>query len=151
MKVLYFCLAALAATAQTFAQSSAPAAPSLTAGAAFKGLQFDWDPVAGASWYQLELRAHLTGGFVQQGDDFPASVTSTHFQLPLHLFDWTYARYRLGACNSAGCSYSSEVSVSSLRTLAVGYFKTLATRQNMRFGHDTDLSPDGNNFVASAP
>lgn len=150
MKLLFFGLAALAASASTIAQT-APAAPSLTAGAAFKGLQFDWDPVADASWYQLELRAHRTGAFVQQGDDLPSSVTSLTWTLPLHLFDWTYARYRLGACNSAGCTYSDEVSVSDLRTLAVGYFKALTNKTNSRFGNDTDLSPDGRNFVVAAP
>lgn len=151
MKILSFCVAALAASAPSFTQTAVPATPSLTAGADFKGLQFDWDPTARASWYQLELRAHRTGDFVQQGDDFPASITSTHFTLPLHLFDWTYARYRLGACNSAGCAYSTEVSVSDLRRFAVGYFKPLQGTYNQRFGDDTDLSSDGFNFVASAP
>jgi hypothetical protein len=151
MKVLYFCVAALAASAPSFTQAAVPTAPSLTAGAQFKGLQFDWDAVSGASWYQLELRAHRTGAFVQQGDDFPASTTSARITFPLHLFDWTYARYRLAACNSDGCSYSPEVSVSDLRLDAVGYFKTYLTASNHQFGKDADISSDGLNFVATAP
>ena len=66
MKILAFVAIALAAAAPAFSQSSAPAAPTLTAGAEFKGLRFDWDTVPGATWYQLEYRAHRTGEFVQQ-------------------------------------------------------------------------------------
>lgn len=151
MRILLFCLAACAASAPAFTQTSAPAAPSVTAGAEFKGLRLDWDPVAGASWYQLEYRAHQNAAFVQQGDDYPTSKTVATFRLPLHLFDWTYARYRVAACNSAGCTRSPEVSVSTLRRFAVGYFKPAQTLVGQRFGADTDISSDGLNFVSAAP
>jgi hypothetical protein len=134
-----------------FGQTSAPAAPTLTAGAEIKGLRFDWDTVPGATWYQFEYRAHQTGAFVQQGDDFPATATSTHFSFPLHLFDWTYARYRLAACNSAGCSRSAEVSVSDLRRDAVGYFKASQSKERARLGREIDLSSNGYSLVATAP
>jgi len=149
MKRLLLC-AVLAASAPVFAQTSIPAAPTLTASAAFKGLRFKWAPVAGATSYQLEYRAHQTGAFNKTAS-FTASTTSTGFSFPLHLYDWTYARYRLAACNSAGCSRSPEVSVSSLRLDAVGYFKTSNTMWFQQFGLDVDLSPDGYNFVAAAP
>ena len=148
MKRLLLC-AVLAASAPAFTQTSIPAAPTLTADAIFKGLRFDWAPVAGATSYQLEYRAHRTGTFNQKST-FTASTTSTGFRFPLHLFDWTYARYRLAACNSAGCSRSAEVSVSSLRLKAVGYFKSSNTREFQQFGRDVDVSPDGNNFVTAA-
>jgi len=149
MRVLSSCLIALAMAAPLHAQTTAPAAATLTAGAEFKGLQLDWNPVAGASRYQLEYRAHKTGPFVQQGSDYPASVTVVRFRLPLHLFDWTYARYRVAACNSAGCTRSPEVSVSALRRYAPGYFKSAQFNYGTRLGDDTDISPDGLNFVAS--
>jgi hypothetical protein len=151
MKTPAFVFIALAVSVSAFSQTSAPAAPTLTAGAVFKGLRFDWGAVPGATWYQLEYRAHQTGAFLQQGDDYPATATSTHFSFPLHLFDWTYARYRLAACNSAGCSRSAEVSVSALRRDAVGYFKAAASKQGGLFGDSMDLSPDGYNLVTSAP
>ena len=150
MKRIFLC-ALLAASAPSFAQTTIPATPTLHANAQFKGLQFDWAPAARASWYQLEYRAHKTGDFVELVDDFPASVNSTHFSFPLHLYDWTYARYRLAACNSAGCSRSAEVSVSSLRRDAVGYFKASSPSSYGEFGSSLDLSPDGYNFVAAAP
>jgi hypothetical protein len=148
MKPLLLC-ALLATSAPAFTQTSAPAAPTLTASAQFKGLGFKWAPVAGATSYQLEYRAHQTGAFSTIAS-FTASTTSTGFSFPLHLYDWTYARYRLAACNSAGCSRSPAISVSTLRLKAVGYFKTSNTMSFQQFGADVDLSPDGYNFVAAA-
>ena len=151
MKASTFFVIAWAISISAFAQTSAPAAPTLTAGAEFKGLRFDWDTVPGATRYQLEYRAHQTGDFLELGDDLAATQTSTHFSFPLHLFDWTYARYRLAACNDAGCSRSAEVSVSGLRREAVGYFKAGQSKLKAYFGSAIDLSPDGYNLVVSAP
>lgn len=141
----------LAASAAASSQTTSPAVPMLTAGAEFKGLRFDWDTVPGATWYQLEYRANQTGPFVQLGDDFPATATSTGFSFPLHLYNWTYARYRLAACNSAGCTRSASVSVSALRRDAVGYFKSSQPIDNGQFGFSTDLSPDGYTLATTAP
>lgn len=149
MKPLLLC-ALLAISAPAFTQTSIPAAPTLTASAEFKGLRFNWARVAGATSYQLEYRPRQTGAFNKIAS-FTASTTSTGFSFPLHLYDWTYARYRLAACNSAGCSRSAAVSVSSLRLEAVGYFKTTNTMSFQQFGADVDLAPDGYNFVAAAP
>jgi trimeric autotransporter adhesin len=151
MKTAAFFVLAAVMSLPAFSQTSAPPAPSLTAGAEFKGLRFDWDAVPGASWYQLELRAHENGAFVQQGDDFPATTTSARFSFPLHLFDWTYARYRLAACNSAGCSRSAAVSVSGSRRYAVGYFKSRSSIAGGQLGSSMDLTPDGYTLVAAAP
>src|SRR3954471_3578 len=151
MKTPACLLVALPMSVSAFCQTAAPAAPTLTAGAEFKGLRLDWDAVPGATWYQLEYRAHQSGPFVQQGDDFPATATSTRFSFPLHLFDWTYARYRLAACNSAGCSRSAELSVSDLRREAVGYFKSSQPQNYGNFGYSTDLSPDGYTLATTAP
>ncbi len=151
MKTLFSCLVALAASASAIAQTTVPATPSLTIGAEIKALRFDWEPVARASWYQLEYSAHRGFPFDQRGDDIPGAVTTARQRLPLHLYDWTYARYRLAACNSAGCARSPEVSVSSLRRDVVGYFKPAETLIGQRFGADTDLSADGLNFAVAAP
>jgi hypothetical protein len=151
MRSLFSCLVALAMTAPAYTQTTPPAAPSVRADAIQKGLSFNWAAIPGTAWYQLEYRAHQTGPFVQLGTNYPASATSTAFRLPLHLFDWTYARYRVAACNSTGCTRSNEVSVSTLRTKAVGYFKDGRSVAGFRFGTNTALSPDGLNFVATSP
>lgn len=151
MKIPTFLAIALAMSTSAFAQTSPPPAPTLTVGADFKGLQFDWDPVAGATWYQLELLSNRTGAFVQQGGNYPASTTSARVTFALHLFDWTYSRYRLAACNSAGCSHSGQVSVSDLRRDAVGYFKAPTPLPDANLGDDISLSADGYTLVATAP
>jgi hypothetical protein len=150
MKTLFFCLVALAA-APSFAQTVAPDMPTLTIGPKIKGLQFDWEPVARASWYQLEIKANERTAFAQVADDIDASITTISYRFPLHLYFWTPARYRLAACNQAGCTRSAEVPVSDLRRFAVGYFKPAQTLIGQRFGADTDISGDGVNFVSAAP
>jgi hypothetical protein len=151
MKTIFLCVVAFAASATAIAQTTVPATPSLTVGAEIKALRFDWEPVARASWYQLEYQAHSGFPYDQRGDDLPATVTTARHRLPLHLYDWTGARYRLAACNSAGCARSPEVSVSSLRRDVVGYFKPAETLIGLGFGADTDIAPDGLNFVSAAP
>src|SRR5690349_20745314 len=150
MRSLMMGALALAISASAFAQTS-PAAPALTAGAELKGLRFDWDPVPGASWYELEYKANQAADFVKKGSNLAASATSYEYRFPLHLFDWTYARYRLAACNAAGCTRSAEISVSNLRRDAVGYFKAAESTSYLGFGSDTDITPDGLTFVTSAP
>ena len=151
MKIPAFFAAALAMSVSAFSQTSLPAAPALTAGAEFKGLRFDWDTVPGATWYQLEYRANQSGSFVQVGGDLPARATSTGLSFPLHLYNWTYARYRLAACNSAGCTRSAAVSVSGVRRDAVGYFKSSLPGDYGAFGSSTDISPDGYTLATTAP
>jgi hypothetical protein len=149
MRSLMLGALALAMSATAFAQTT-PAAPGLTAGAEFKGLRFDWDPVPGATWYELEYKANQGADFVKKGSNLAGSATSYQYRFPLHLFDWTYARFRLAACNASGCARSAEVSVSSLRRDAVGYFKAATSASYHSFGSDTDLTPDGLNFVTVA-
>src|SRR6185295_19991759 len=72
MKIFYFRLVAMTAGASSFAQATLPDTPSLTIGAEMKGLRFDWEPVAGASWYQLEIKANENAEFVQHGGDLDA-------------------------------------------------------------------------------
>jgi hypothetical protein len=150
MRNLVICAIALVMTSPLYAQTI-PQPPQLTAGAEFKGLRFDWEPVAGATWYELEYKANQGAVFVKKGSNLPASATSYRYRFPLHLFDWTYARYRLAACNAAGCARSAEISVSNLRRDAVGYFKAANSTSYLGFGSDTDMTPDGLNFVAAAP
>jgi hypothetical protein len=151
MRSFLLCLIFVGVTAPAYTQTTPPAAPSVTAGADFKGLRFDWETVPGAAWYQFEKLVRQTGNFVQDGPNYPATRTTIRFRVPVHLFDWTYSRYRVAACNSAGCTRSNEVSVSDLRRDAVGYFKRANRVEGTRFGADTDISPDGVNFVAGAP
>jgi hypothetical protein len=145
------CLLSMTAGTSAFSQTNAPATPTLTAGAIVKGLRFDWEPVAGASWYQLEYSAHKNAAFVQHGYVIDGSLTTTHYRFPLHLYDWAHARYRLAACNSVGCTRSAEISVSALRRFAVGYFKPAQSLPGQHFGADMDFAANRINYVSAAP
>jgi hypothetical protein len=152
MKIPALFAIALTMSVSAFGQTTAPAAPTLTAGGDFKGLQLDWDAVPGATSYQLQYRAHPSSPWVVQYPDFPpATPTTARLTFPLHFYDWTYARYRVAACNSEACTWSSELSVSNLRRDAVGYFKSSQPAAGAYFGSSTSMSPDGYYFVTAAP
>jgi hypothetical protein len=100
--------------------------------------------------YKLEYKAHQTSAFVQMGSNYPASVTVARFGC--HCISSTGPTRAIAspACNSSGCTRSPEVSVSGLRRYAVGYFKADQSVIGLGFGADTDISPDGLNFVSAA-
>jgi hypothetical protein len=68
MRYLTICAVALVMASPGYAQTI-PQAPELTAGAEFKGLRFDWEPVAGATWYELEYKANQNVAFVKKGSN----------------------------------------------------------------------------------
>jgi hypothetical protein len=144
------CLMALAVTAPALAVT-APDAPYITTGAGFKSLRLDWEPAARAAYYQVYFRPRAGAAFQKLGPDLPASQRSAEFRISLHLFDWQGARYRVSACNSAGCAAGPAASVSAHRLNAVGYFKPPRPELGSMLGEDLDMSPDGANFIASAP
>ena len=64
---------ALFATAATHAQTYAPV---VTMGADIKLLRFDWQPVTGASYYQLRYRPNAIGRrMIPLGERIPATIT----------------------------------------------------------------------------
>lgn len=65
MRPLHIFFVAVAMTAPAYTQTTAPTAPSVTAGAEFKGLRFDWEAVPATSWYQTLLIGHAG----EDGDD----------------------------------------------------------------------------------
>jgi len=132
------------------AAQSAPAAPAVTVGAGIKSFRFDWDPVAGAGRYELWQRASATAAF-QKVAEYPAASTEANFAIAVHSFDWSGARFRLAACNSSGCTNSSDIPVASLRLDVPGYFKSSQPAVAETFGGDVDVSPNGAYFVAAAP
>jgi hypothetical protein len=128
-----------------------PGAPSLTAGPGFKSLQFDWEPEAGATWYELWYKPSASGAWRQLSPDLSASTTTFERKVSAHLFNWWEAQYRLAACNADGCTNSAAVSVEAHRLDSVGYFKASRSEWYARFGESVDLNSGGSNFVAAAP
>ena len=67
-----------AATAET-----ASAAPQVTRGAQLKYLRFDWQPVAGATSYQLRMKVG-NGAYTSVGGPLLGTVTSTRRYIAVH-------------------------------------------------------------------
>jgi len=85
-----------------------PAAPSLKLGyKAVKIFEFSWADVKGEAGYKL-LEDESGSGSFQEVASIPADATSCNFEALLP--GKVNARYKLEACNDAGCSKSAAVS-----------------------------------------
>lgn len=125
------------------ASAAPPAAPSVNVGAGLKQLRFDFEPVTGASFYQLWFRANGGANWVKYMDS-TAATTVFKVTVSAHLLDWFNARYYVTACNSDGCSRTADIYVTSLMRDTVGYFKPRATAvEPWRYGQHPSLSADG--------
>jgi len=124
--------------------SGMPAAPTLSLGYGIKQLKFTWSAVSGATHYQLLENPDGVSDYTQVGDNLTATAYDHGIFLPKRV----NARYLLNACNSAGCTGSSEIFMSaSLMAAAIGHIKTSNTGA---FGHSLALSSDGNTLGVGA-
>ncbi len=114
-----------------------------------KLFRFNWSDVDGATYYRLLENPDGVSGFNQVGTDIPAGTGQYDHEVPLHAR--VNARYILQSCNAAGCTDSSELTVSGTLAEAVGYFKAFNTGAEDRFGHALALSADGNTLTVGAP
>lgn len=127
-----------------------PAAPQVTVGADLKVLRFDWDPVAGATFYRLSIK---TGNspYRSVGGVIPASTTHAQDDcISVHLLDWERTHYVVSACNGAGCTNSAPIVPQSLMLETIGYFKASNTDPGDFFGREVVLSDDGRTLAVAA-
>ncbi len=82
-----------------------PSAPTLALTYGIKTLEFNWAAVDGASHYRLFENPDGSSGFSQLGID----ITATNVDHTIALYQRINARYLLEACNSEGCTASSEL------------------------------------------
>ena len=101
------------------ASAAPPGAPTVSVGAGFKQLRFDFAPVTGASSYQLWFRANGGASWVKYMEN-TASTTEFKVTVSAHLLDWFNARYYVTACNGDGCSRTADIYVTSLMRDTVG-------------------------------
>jgi hypothetical protein len=129
-----------------------PAAPEVTVGADLKQLLFDWDPVPGATHYKLFYNPDgSAGGYAPLGDPILAPRTRARVNLAVHLVPWATARYKVAACNDAGCTRSRAVDPQELMLDTIGYFKASNTNAADNFGREVRLSLDGRTLAVAAP
>lgn len=140
---------ALLAVSTSSVAASLPAAPQVTMGADIKLLRFDWEPVAGATFYRLWIRP---GGsrYISVGERIPASITHAEHIIPVHLQNWERTRYVVTACNSAGCTHSAALNPRNLMLDTIGYLKASNADPDDHFGREVALSSDGLTLAVSA-
>jgi hypothetical protein len=141
---------ALVLFAASVANAAPPAAPQVTLGADLKLLRFDWEPVAGATFYQLRISPTGSSVYRPLGETIPASITQVEVPIAVHLQDWVRTRYIVAACNSAGCTNSAALNPRSLMLDTIGYLKASNTDPGDEFGHTVTLSADGYTLAVGA-
>ena len=150
IRTVHGCVALLLATFTTFALAAPPAPQATAAANGVKQLRFDWNSVAGATRYELWFRAGANATpsrFFQ----LPGTQRSVVNNISVHLLDWSNARYWVNACDSTGCTPSSELSVRNLMPDTVGLFMSPSQQAASQFGAEVAMSRDGTTFAVAAP
>lgn len=126
-------------------------APTLSVSFAVKTLQFSWPAVTDTTHYRLFAKADSGSGFTQVGANIDANTTTFALPIAVHRHDWVNARYRVDACNSAGCTPSAAINVLSGMLATIGYIKASDTTADDRLGMAVALSADGTMLAIGAP
>lgn len=113
-----------------------------------KIFRFTWTEAVAEAGYRLLEDRDGESGFVQIAT-LPRDATS--LALEVFLPSRVNARYRLQACNAAGCSDSPVVAVSGSLVEAIGFVKASNTDAGDRFGASLALSADGTTLAVGAP
>lgn len=132
---------------------TAPDMPTLAPTAqSIKAFRFTWTDVSNETEYRLLESPDGTSAYTKVAT---IAADSTSRDLQVFLPGRVNARYLLQACNSAGCTDSSVVSVSTALTTAaltsaIGYVKASNTGTNDLFGRSVALSADGTTLAVGA-
>lgn len=125
----------------------APGAFTLTP-TADKSLRFSWTSAAGASEYRLFEDADGASGDALVAT-LPASAT--RFDRAVLWPTRLHARYRLQACNAAGCSEAAPITLPEGLARAVDFLKAANPGAGDRLGSQVALSADGQTLAVGAP
>lgn len=123
-----------------------PPAPEVVLDYSIKQLIFSWPAVDGATYYQLFENSQGTSGYSQIGSDFTDTLVSHDIFLP----ERVNAKYLVSACNSAGCTDSTEIFPAQGLVPPIGYAKASNTGDRDTFGGSVAISSDGNTLVVGA-
>ncbi|HLA73781.1 MAG TPA: hypothetical protein VK624_19920 [Steroidobacteraceae bacterium] len=130
---------------------AAPPAPQITAHAnAVKQLRFNWNPVTGASGYELWFQSNPSAAQTRFSQ-VPGSRTSVLSNVSVHLLDWNNARYWLNACDSSGCSSSSKIAVGNVMLDTIGQYSSPSQQAASQFGYAVAISADASTLAIAAP
>lgn len=110
-----------------------------------KRVEFHWEPVRGADWYELYEQTSAGSEYVQLGEVVGASYSQT---VSVHRV--SDVKYKLRACNAQRCTESAEVVPTGNLAAAIGYFKASNAEQGDVFGGAVVMSKDGNTLAVRA-
>ena len=101
------------------------------------------------------LWRHQSGGFlseeVNEGAVLSATTTIASVTLTsVHATRWDDTRFRLQACNAAGCSVGAELDILGQMLPAIGFVEASNAEANDSFGSAVALSADGNTLAVGA-
>lgn len=87
--------------------TSPPRAPELSIALGDQQIRFGWTAVQNANYYRLIEDPDGESRYRQVGGDLTSNYGLR--LIDVHRNDWRAARYRVEACNSAGCTPSNEI------------------------------------------
>jgi hypothetical protein len=129
------------------APAVAPGAPTLTATAVSGALRLGWTASADATSYRVQKQ--LDGGpWTDDGPSLDAATLAA--DRPLPVAQWARARFRVQACNAAGCSASVDVQAAASMASTLRYLKASNTGADDQFGYSVALSTDGGTLAVGA-
>ncbi|MDO3388300.1 hypothetical protein QWI17_20810 [Gilvimarinus sp. SDUM040013] len=126
-----------------------PEAVSPSAAVSPQSMDISWNSVSDATSYQVSQDLDGSSGFTIIAENL--TDTSIQVPLPTHLTDWENARYMVEACNSAGCTPSTDLYIAGQTLDAIGYLKPDVIREESRFGFSMAITPDGQTLAVGAP
>jgi trimeric autotransporter adhesin len=144
LPVRLLCVVSLLASVPALAV--VPDAPTVTVSGAPRVLQFKWNYVPRANWYEVWFRANAGAAWVKYAEA-PSWRPRADINVSVHLLDWRAARYRVAACNSLGCTNSSEIGV--LSALPQTRLTLLPGPDFGELGWSVDVSEDGKRVVGN--
>jgi hypothetical protein len=123
-----------------------PERPVASVSYGIKQVILSWPAVAGATRYKVARTPDGTAPYSTLADN----LTTTRYTdvVAVHLIDWINGRYRVSACNPAGCADSAPIA--ALSTAAIGYLKASNTSSGQSFGWSVALSGDGATMAVGA-
>lgn len=124
-----------------------PEAPTVSLGYSTKTLQFRWNDVPNATYYQLSENLDGNSGYTVVADN----LTATSVSHEIALYNRINARYIISACNNDRCTDSTEIFMANQLVDAIGYFKAANSDAGDNFGFSVSISADGTTIAVSAP
>ena len=125
-----------------------PAAPVVSVSADEKVLEFAWETVSDAFYYQLLANLDGVSGFSIVEDHI--TWDSVRHEIAVHKMDWLNGRFQVAACNDAGCTSSAAIAVTDLMLDTIGSIR-FPDQPDAAFGVAVALSGDGRTLAVGAP